>query len=208
MGMEKSLTPRSAAKREAMLDAAQACFLESGYTSTSVDEVASRAGVSKATIYAHFNSKDDLFSAIICRRCDDQAEGLSSLALPQGNDARTLLTVIAQRLLALFLSPEVMGIYRMVIAEAPRHPELARVWYDAGPMRGKARLVELFEQMKARGLLAYDDAPRLVDIFVGTLRGECFHRDLINLPPNPMFSPDSTVAAAVDLMLKACAAKT
>ena len=205
MGMEKPLTPRSAAKREAMLDAAQVCFLESGYTSTSVDEVASRAGVSKATIYAHFNSKDDLFNAIICRRCDDQAEGLSSLALPQGNDARTLLTTIAQRLLTLFLSPEVMGIYRMVIAEAPRHPELARIWYDAGPMRGKARLVELFEQMKARGLLAYDDAPRVVDMFVGTLRGECFHRDLINLPPNPIFSPDTTVAAAVDLMLKACA---
>lgn len=204
--MEKPLSPRSAAKRTAMLDAAQRCFLESGYASTSVDEVATRAGVSKATIYAHFNSKDDLFGAIICRRCDDQAEGLSSLTLPDSTDARVILTAVAQRLLGLFLAPEVMGIYRMVIAEAPRHPELAQIWYEAGPLRGKQRLVEVFDDMKRRGLLEFDDPWRTVDLFVGMLRGECFHRVMIELPPNPKFSVEATIAAAVDFTLKACAA--
>ncbi|KAF0224166.1 MAG: Regulatory protein [Rhodospirillaceae bacterium] len=202
--MNKPLTPRSAAKRAAMLDAAQVCFLDKGYANTSVDEVAARAGVSKATIYAHFASKDALFGAIICRRCDDQAEGLSNLSLPEGQDARTILTAIGLRLMALFLSPEVMGIYRMVIAEAPRHPELAQTWYEAGPLRGKQRVGEVFERMKAQGLLAYD-APtiRVVDMFISALRGECFHRDLINLPANPTFTVESTVTMAVDTIMQA-----
>ena len=205
--MDKPLTPRSAAKRAAMLDAAQSCFLESGYASTTVDEVATRAGVSKATIYAHFNSKDELFGAIICRRCDDHAEGLSSLTLPECTDARVILTAMAQRLMALFLSPEVMGIYRMVIAEAPRHPELAKTWYEAGPLRGKQRLVEAFDDMKRRGLLDFDDTRRTADVFVSMLRGECFHREMIALPANPHFSMDMTIAAAVEFTLKACAPK-
>ena len=204
--MNKPLTPRSAAKRAAMLDAAQVCFLDKGYANTSVDEVAARAGVSKATIYAHFASKDALFGAIICRRCDDQAEGLSNLPLPEGQDARTILTAVALRLMALFLSPGVMGIYRMVIAEAPRHPELARTWYEAGPLRGKQRVAEVFERMKAQGLLAYDEPTiRVVDIFVSMLRGECFHRVMIELPPNPHFSVQATIETAVEFALKAYA---
>lgn len=203
--MEKPLSPRSAAKRAAMLDAAQCCFLESGYASTSVDEVATRAGVSKATIYAHFASKDDLFGAIICRRCDDQAEGLSSLTLPDSTDARTILTAIAQRLMTLFLAPEVMGIYRIVIAEAPRHPELAKTWYEAGPLRGKQRLCEVFDDMKRRGMLDFVDTRRAVDTFISMLRGECFHRVMIDLPPNPHFTVEATIETAVDFALKAFA---
>jgi len=203
--MEKLLSPRSAAKRTAMLDAAQGCFLESGYASTSVDEVATRAGVSKATIYAHFASKDDLFGAIICRRCDDSAEGLSSLTLPDSSDLRTILTAIAQRLMTLFLSPEVMGIYRIVIAEAPRHPQLAKTWYEAGPVRGKQRLCEIFDNLKRRGLMDFDDTLRTVDCFVGMLRGECFHRVMIELPPNPHFSVEATIETAVNFALKAFA---
>lgn len=202
--MEKPLPPRSAAKRTAMLDAAQACFLESGYANTSVDEVATRAGVSKATIYAHFSSKDELFGAIICRRCDDQAEGLSSLSLPDSDDPRVILTAIAQRLMTMFLAPEVMGIYRIVIAEAPRHPELAKTWYEAGPLRGKQRLCEVFDDMKRRGLLDFPDTRRAVDMFVSMLRGECFHREMIALPGNPHFTVEATIAAAVDFTLAAC----
>lgn len=203
--MNKPLTPRSAAKRAAMLDAAQVCFLDKGYANTSVDEVAARAGVSKATIYAHFASKDALFGAIICRRCDDQSEGLANLPVLEDQDARTILTAIGLRLMTLFLSPEVMGIYRMVIAEAPRHPELAKTWYEAGPLRGKQRVGEVFEQMKAQGLLDFPDTRHAVDAFIGMLRGECFHRVMIELPPNPHFSVQSTIETAVAFALKAYA---
>lgn len=201
--MERSLPPRSAAKRAAVLDAAQTCFLEKGYAKASIDDIAARAGVSKATIYAHFKSKDDLFGAIIHRRCDDQADGLGCLDIGEADDARPVLEAIARRIVALFAEPAVIEIYRMVVAEAPRHPELARIYYEAGPLAGKARLADALDQLKARGLLHHDDSWMLADMFVNMLRGEPFHRTLLGLPANPNLPPDAVIRTAVRCVMGA-----
>ncbi|CAA7619204.1 TetR/AcrR family transcriptional regulator [Magnetospirillum sp. UT-4] len=201
--MARSDTPRTAAKRAAILDAAQACFLESGYAGTSMDQMAARAGVSKATIYAHFQGKDELFGAIICRRCDDEADGLGAVAATPGQDARAALTAAGRQLLDMFLSPEVLRIYRVVVAESARHPDLADAFYRAGPVRGRQRVADLLAGLAARGELRLDDPWQATDAFIGMLRSECFQRALFGLPPNPAATPDSTVAAAVDIMLRA-----
>lgn len=201
--MQKAPTPRSAAKRAAILDAAQACFLEHGYASTSMDMVSARAAVSKATIYAHFAGKDELFGAIICRRCEDQSEGLGSVALAEGMDSRAALTAIARHLMAMLTAPEVVEIYRLVVAESPRHPDLARVYYEQGPGRGKQRIAEVLEALAAKGLLRVADAWQATDLFVNMLRGEVFHRILLGLPPSDRVTLDSTIAEAVEVMLRA-----
>ena len=199
--MQRPPSPRSAAKRASVLDAAQGCFLEHGYANTSMDMVAARAGVSKATIYAHFDSKDVLFGAIICRRCEDQGEGLGALALTEGMDARVALTAIASHLMAMLMAPEIIEIYRLVVAESPRHPDLARVYYEQGPARGKQRIAEMLEALTQRGLLAVPDAWKATDLFVNMLRGEVFHRLLLGLPPSDRITLDATIAEAVELML-------
>lgn len=199
--MQKRPSPRSVAKRTAVLDAAQTCFLEHGYANTSMDMVAARAGVSKATIYAHFASKDVLFGAIICRRCEDQSEGLGAVTLTEAVDARTALTAIASHLMAMLMAPEVVEIYRLVVAESPRHPDLARVYYDQGPARGKQRIAEVLEALARRGLLAVPDAWKATDLFVNMLRGEVFHRALLGLPPSDRITLDATIAEAVELMM-------
>lgn len=202
--MNKPLTPRSSAKRAAVLDAAQACFLEKGYAGTSMDLVAAKAGVSKATIYSHFASKDDLFGAIICRRCEDQVLGLGAMdGIPQtGSDARQILTAIATHLMNMLLTPEVLEIYRMVIAESPRYPDLARIYWEQGPMRGKARIAELLAQMDRQGLLSIPDSWAATDRFVSMLRGEHFHRMLMGLPPHPTNDMAATISDTVQVMLK------
>lgn len=200
--MSKSPTPRSAAKRAAILDAAQVCFLEHGYASTSMDMVATRAGVSKATIYAHFDSKDLLFGAIICRRCEDQAIGLGGVTLPDGVDARTALTAIARHLMSMLMAPEVVEIYRLVVAESPRHPDLAQVYYEQGPARGKQRIAEALAGLSARGLLRVPDPWKATDLFVNMLRGEVFHRALLGLPPSDRMTLDDTIAEAVEVMVR------
>jgi TetR/AcrR family transcriptional repressor of mexJK operon len=201
--MLKPCSNRSSAKREAILDAAQECFLEHGFSSTSMDMVAARAGVSKATIYAHFQSKDELFGAIIQRRCDDHAEGLGTLAVDDRLDARATLTEIAAKLMAMLLQPEVLGIYRMVVAEMPRNPDLARIYFDAGPLRGKQRLVEILEALARRGLLDLPNSWQAMDQFVGMLRSEVYNRALLGLQPSDRNDIDATIAGAVDVMLRA-----
>lgn len=200
--MQKACSPRSAAKREAILDAAQQCFLEHGYSNTSMDMVAGKATVSKATIYAHFQSKDELFGAIIRRRCDDQAEGLGAVTLAENLDARGALTTMARHLLTMLVLPEVMGIYRMVVAESARHPDLAKAYYEAGPIRGKARLAEILDTLTARGVLNVTNSWQAMDQFIGMLRAEYFNRILMGLPADDRASFDTTVNGAVDVMLK------
>jgi TetR/AcrR family transcriptional repressor of mexJK operon len=199
--MLKSCSARSSAKRSAILDAAQACFLELGYSNTSMDMVATRAAVSKATIYAHFASKDQLFGAIIHRRCDSLACALDSVGVDVMRDARSTLIAVARQLLDMLLDERVLGIYRMVVAESVRHPDLARVYFEAGPLRGKQRLVAVLEVLVQQGLLEIPDIWQAMDQFVGMLRGEHFNRALLGLPPNPRADRDRTIAGAVDMIM-------
>lgn len=203
--MLKPCTNRSSAKRSAILDAAQACFLEHGFANTSMDMVATTASVSKATIYAHFQSKDELFGAIIQRRCDDHAEGLGALSVDESLDARAAMTEIGRKLLAMLMQPTTLGIYRMVVAEAPRNPALARIYFQAGPLRGKDRLVEIVNALARRGQLSFPDTWQAVDQFIGMLRGEVFNRALLDLPPSDRTDIERTVAGAVEVMLRAYA---
>jgi TetR/AcrR family transcriptional repressor of mexJK operon len=203
--MQKPCSTRSSAKREAILDAALACFLEHGYASTSMDMVAATAAVSKATIYAHFAGKDELFGAIVRRRCDTLACALDALSVSTALDARAALTALAHKLLTMLLDPGVLGIYRMVVAESARHPDLARAYYEAGPQRGKVRLAEVLTALADRGLLTVPDPLLAMDQFVGMLRGEHFNRALLGLPANEQVDLNRTVAGAVEAMLKAYA---
>ena len=61
----KAGRPKSDLKRQSILEAAAGLFLEHGFSQTSMDLVANTAGVSKQTVYSHFNNKDALFSAVI-----------------------------------------------------------------------------------------------------------------------------------------------
>lgn len=198
----KPTSPRSSAKRQAILDAAQSCFLELGYANASMDGVAARAGVSKATIYAHFDSKSDLFRAIISRHRDTRVNEAQLDAL-EGNDIRAILTQLGHFLINLFLAPDIMGIYRMVVAEADHHPDLAAIYYETGPINGKRCIAEILTRLHQRGLLHLDDPLRATDQFVSLLRGEIFNRVLLGLPPHERWTAEGTVRDAVETMLLA-----
>lgn len=192
---------RRSRKREAVLDAAQAAFLELGYAGTSMDLVAGRAKVSKATIYAHFKGKDDLFGEVIRRRCERDL----AFQAPAEGDARSVLASIARRLMGLMLSPETLGIYRVVVAESARHPDLAQAFFAAAPAQGKARLCEVMAELDRRGELMVADPWQAADQFAGMLRAEVFHRALLGLAPPDGRSVDSTIAAAVETIHRAYA---
>ncbi|WP_096703769.1 TetR/AcrR family transcriptional regulator [Magnetospirillum sp. 15-1] len=190
---------KPSAKREAILDAAQRLFLDEGYSSTSMDAVAARAGVSKATIYAHFEGKDQLFAAIMHRRC----EASFVFAPPDESfDAARILTTYAERLLTLLTTPDALALYRVVVAESARTPELAQAFYDTGPTRGKTAIAASVARLQARGELVGDmDAMVIADQFVGMLRAETYHRALLGLPPGRPLA--DTIAAAVQTLLRA-----
>src|SRR5215217_4650027 len=126
-------------KPRAILDAAGKLFLAQGFAAVSMDAVAREAGVSKATLYAHFPGKDALFAAMVAERCDRMASEASALA-GHGGGTEAALRRLCRTVLGFLVAPSTIAIHRIVQAEAVRAPGLAEAFYAAGPGAGLARL--------------------------------------------------------------------
>jgi TetR/AcrR family transcriptional repressor of mexJK operon len=153
--------PRSARKRQAILDAATTAFLRSGYLGTSMDEIAALAAVSKQTVYKHFADKETLFSEIVVATVNEAGEPTHQevLDLRDSGDVDADLRDLARRLLARVMQPRLLQLRRVVIGEAGRFPELGRTFYELGPGRTMAALADAFETLAEHGQLELDDPP-------------------------------------------------
>lgn len=145
-------------KRRAIIDAALAEFLAEGYTAARIDTITARSGVSKATIYKHFGSKERLFLAVIGgllprTYADLEPTRTSILQAPDLRDALIRLTTDWARIL---LRPDIMSLRRLVIGELERFPQLGRLWYQVSYDMNNGPLVEAVTELNARGTL---DAP-------------------------------------------------
>src|SRR3712207_5867039 len=106
-------------KPRAILDAAAELFLAHGFAAVSMDAVARQAGVSKATLYAHFPGKDALFAAMVAERCDRMAAEVSALA-EHGGGTEAALRRLCRTVLGFLVAPSTIAIHRIVQAEATR----------------------------------------------------------------------------------------
>ncbi|MCZ4094269.1 TetR/AcrR family transcriptional regulator [Sinorhizobium psoraleae] len=151
---------RSERKHAAIVGAAAEVFLSAGYAGASMDEIASLSGVSKQTVYKHFSSKEALFVAVISQMMGE-ADTAVHTGLPDVKDCAQLeayLLDYAVRLLTIVLTPGLMQLRRLVIAEAQRFPELAKELYARGPARALDVMGSAFEQLAAKNLLQFRDA--------------------------------------------------
>lgn len=150
--------PRSARKRQAILEAATEVFLRSGYLGTNMDEIAELSEVSKQTIYKHFTSKEALFVEIVTTMTSSAGDMVHHELPPLDREALgAYLEDYACRQLLVVLTPRLMQLRRLVIGEVSRFPELARVLYERGPQRAMAALAAAFQQLGERGLLVVDN---------------------------------------------------
>lgn len=197
---------RRPGKLQAILRAAGELFLAEGYAAVSMDAVAKRAGVSKATLYAHVPSKEALFGEVVARRCADMAEGMDRVAvhdLPLPQAMRTL----ARFWLKFVLSPESLSVYRTVIAEGARFPDLARSFFEAGPARSLVHMRNWMAEEQRRGRLRADlDPRRAAAQFASLMRGELFTRVVLGITPEVTEAElDEAVDPAVETLLRAWA---
>ena len=138
---------RAGGKVESILAAATRTFLAGGFGAVSMDTIAREAGVSKATVYAHFAGKEDLFGAMVGRVCERYFETFSARELDPA-DVRASLTTLGRRFLDLVLSPDAIAVHRIIVAEVTRFPALGEVFWRAGPER-TLRQIEAFMRRAA-----------------------------------------------------------
>lgn len=193
-------------KREAILQAALEVFLDCGYAATNMDTLAARAGVSKATIYAYFKGKDDLFGELIrqrCNRCFGPIEAPDVLVNDEAG-VKAAMTRLARRFWDLVTSPEALGAYRIVVAEAPRFPEVGKAFYAAGPAQGYQAATCFFADLAGRRLLDVPDPRAAAVFFIGMLRSDLYTKRLLGFDDDGR-SVDAMIESAVDVLYRAYA---
>ena len=139
----KAGRPKSAEKRKQILNAAAELFLNSGYSSCSMERVAKQASVSKQTVYSHFSNKEALFMAAIEEKCAEYQLNGEYLEL----DDRNLLEVLREKglqIVKLLHDEQVIAIYRVIIGEINNNPRVAELFYQAGPKHSMECLAKCF----------------------------------------------------------------
>ena len=133
------MAKRGEALREHVLWAAKGVFLRAGFARASMDEVAAAAGASKRSLYAHFESKEKLFLAVIAFV---RGLFLAKLRMPgdYGDKPSEALARFCGRYLEILLYEGSVQMCRVCVAEAERFPEGAKEHFDVMFTEVHARL--------------------------------------------------------------------
>jgi TetR/AcrR family transcriptional repressor of mexJK operon len=198
--------PKDAAKRADILRAATALFLKDGYELTSMEAVAKKADVSKLTIYSHFADKAELFRNVIRMRCDKLAAPESFKALVD-KPVRPALTEIATTFVTHLFTPEAVRLHRVIQAEAVRHPNMAKIFYETGPKRVRAAFGELLQHYVDDGQLQIPDIPKATEQFFSLVKGEAQMKMMLALEKPSPSEMKKHVMASIDMFLAAYEAR-
>lgn len=191
-------SPTASDCRSRLVQAATETFIAEGYR-VCVDRIAAQAGVAKQTLYNHFPSKADLFAEVTRQATAEYMIALSE----DGEGLRECLRRFGVRYRERLLSPVGLGLYRMLVAEAPRFPELAATFYEAGPRSTMERLRALLLEAMERGDLRREDPEFAVSQLLAMLAGE---RNCLLFSNQPLPEPDPAQAERiVDCFLRAFA---
>jgi TetR/AcrR family transcriptional regulator of autoinduction and epiphytic fitness len=142
---------RGGGSRQVIVEAAQRLFLDRGFGSVSMDELAEAAGVARRTLYNQFASKEEIFREMLLR-VSAQLEGAFPPGIETQGDIEDVLCLVARMILELHKHPEYLGFLRMVVADSRRFPWIAEEF--AAVMEPQTeRFVRYLAHLTAMGIL-------------------------------------------------------
>lgn len=209
-GRDQGHSTRTEKTRQGILAAAQRLFLERGFQATSTDAILAEAGVSsKETLYRYFASKEELFVAVLGNLTTEQPDFSARLAvLPPPRDLRTLresLTTAARNILTLMSQPSYLALWRTMMAESPRFPQLGAAFFSTIPQRGFTVVGSLLRAASEQQVIAEADFEAVTRMLLGGLLSYAVtellvpgHAEQETRPPTP-----DRADAMVDVILRA-----
>jgi TetR/AcrR family transcriptional regulator, mexJK operon transcriptional repressor len=175
-------------------------FMERGFEGTSIDAVAEAAGVGKATLYARYKDKGELFAAVLQRKIDRWlAENETAEEAATGRIEDVLLA-LARRTIAGALMPEAVAISRIVMAESARFPGLAKRMHEQGWQCSNAAVAALLDRFAKAGQIEVEDTIVAADLFLSLIIGRQTRMAMLGIETDPD-QVDQRVQAAVKLFL-------
>ncbi len=140
--------------------AALQVFAEKGFAGARIEEIARRAGLSKGAVYLYFETKEDIFRAVVRQTVVPNVEAVQRLVLGQDLDFADLIRTLLPRLAQVISATPLGAVVKMVVGESRNFPELAKVWHDEVALKGIGLLSSLIEAGQAKGEIRAGD-PRI-----------------------------------------------
>ena len=158
---------RRGGSREAIVEAAERLFLERGFGSVSMDELAEAAGVARRTLYNQFASKEEIFREMLLR-VSRQLEDAFPPGVETQGDVEDVLRLIARMILELHKHPEYLGFLRMVVADSRQFPWIAEEFAAVMDPQTE-RLMRYLAHLTALGILDCRNPMLAAHQFMGML---------------------------------------
>ena len=195
---------RAEAERRHMLllQTATDLFLAHGLKGVSIDAIAQAAGVAKRFIYARYADKGELFVAAIRHLIEDRTSLLRTFEVDDEPVEQGLLK-FARLMLDLALKPDPLALFRMLIAEATRFPNLAKLEAERNRHAGFGAIIRVLAAYAERGEIVCDDAEMKADLFATLILRGAQYRALILGSEEPE-QRERRLQAAVRLFLDGC----
>ena len=160
-------------KKQQILIAASKLFMELGYGAVSMEQVAREANVSKATLYAHFKSKNDLFVAMLNHY--QQVEQIKFPQLPEAiaaklNELHAVMLSYIQMAYDYYAAESVVRLYRLLMSEIQQFPELFELFFgrnSAGLTNSLAKYLQSYAEKQASSESCFSLACQILDLVRG-----------------------------------------
>jgi len=195
---------RGRAKNAEIVSAARILFLENGFSATSMDLIADTAGVSKRTVYSHFENKENLFAAVMMDLCKETCPPDVAQDAPDPSmSPEHILTKMGKKYLSVNLLPDAIALYHVVLCESGQFPELGKMYWNMGPETIKRHISDLLSQLNQKGELSVPDPDSAALQFIGMLRWPLDTPLLFGITKSPTAKDiDKAVKQAVSIILK------
>jgi AcrR family transcriptional regulator len=190
---------RKTARPAEILAAALALFADRGFAATRLDDVAARAGVTKGTLYLYFDSKEELFKAVVRQELVPNLERAEALVAGSAAPSLDLLDQLVRDFARIIGSP-LGAIPKLVLTEAGNFPDLARFYREAVVERGKALFRRVIERGVAAGELQPVDTENTVTCIVAPLLVAALWRHSFERHAGRDLDLDALCRAELDLL--------
>ena len=164
--------PRDLERGDAIVGIAWSMFLAQGFEATTIEAIAERAGVSKATLYKLFADKTALFEAGVAREMHMIEAAQTAIGKPSEDATiEDTLRVFGMAIMSFLVSDHAVDFYNSLSGELRRHPKLALAFYEMGPGRTRANLARLLGDAAKKGQIKLDDPDQGADHLFGLWQG-------------------------------------
>ena len=193
--------PKDLEKRQRILESAKQLFLEMGYHGSSMNQIAQNAGVTKLTVYNHFQDKATLFTCAI----EDTCEHILSTRpreLTADSNFIVVLNEVCELALNIVNLPEAIKLDLLLLELAAEHSPLVEQFYRAYHLKMRQVWENFFQDAAALNFIQQDHPARQTELIVSLLMGLRHQEVLLGMRPVPEAAErQAIIHSAIDIFM-------